>query len=114
MKKGNLFPVLDIEYTRNRHNNSEIRQEVGEFCRVIKEHCGVNPIIYCKDDYYNKILKVDFKNFNYWILSLHARPKNDFVFWQYTQRGQVKDIGNNDYNRMNDGLRLEYYLLGDF
>src|SRR5690554_2127828 len=41
LQKGDLFPVLDIEYKKNRPSNSEIRRRVKAFCQVIKDHYGV-------------------------------------------------------------------------
>ena len=114
LQKGDLFPVLDIEYKRNRPSNSVIRKEVKEFCKVIKAKYGVNPIIYCEDDYYTNILKQDFEGFNYWISNLYREPKTDYVFWQYTERGEVKGIGKIDNNRMKQGLNIEDFILFEF
>lgn len=114
LKKGDLYPVLDIEYKKNRPSNSVIRKEVKEFCKVIKAKYGVNPIIYCEDDYYTNILKQDFEGYNYWISNLYREPRTDYVFWQYTERGEVKGIGKIDNNRMKQGLRIGDFVLSDF
>lgn len=111
LQKGDLYPVLDIEYKTNRPNNAEIRKQVAAFCKRIKEHYGVNPIIYCEDDYYTNILKQDFKGYNYWISNLYREPRSDYVFWQYTERGEVKGIGKIDNNRLKEGLSLEDFRL---
>lgn len=111
LKKGDLFPVLDIEYKKSRPSNEEIRKEVREFCKVIKEKHGVNPIIYCEADYYIDILKGEFDDYNYWISDLFREPDIDYVFWQYTDKGEVKGIGKIDNNRLRKGLNIENYIL---
>lgn len=114
LKRGDLYPVLDIEYMNKTLSNSEVRKQVGAFCKVIKKHYGVNPIIYCEDAYYTNILIKGFKDFDYWISDLQRTPRNDYVFHQYTDKGDVKGIGKIDNNRMKKGLSLDDYTLGDF
>lgn len=70
LRKGDLYPILDIEYMNKTLSNSEVRKQVDDFCKVIKKHYGVNPIIYCEDAYYTNILKKGFKDFEYWISDL--------------------------------------------
>lgn len=111
LKKGDLFPVLDIEYKNNRPSNSKIRKEVKEFCEVIKAKYGVNPIIYCEDDYYTNILKQDFEGYNYWISNLYREPRTEYAFWQYTETGEVKGIGKIDNNRLKQGLNLADFTI---
>lgn len=111
LKKGDLFPVLDIEYKKIRPSNEEIRKEVRKFCKVIKEKLGVNPIIYCEADYYKDVLKGEFDDYNYWISDLFREPDIDYVFWQYTDKGEVKGIGKIDNNRLRKGLKIENYIL---
>lgn len=111
LTKGDLFPVLDIEYKRNRSNNKKIRKQVREFCKVIKNKYGVNPIIYCEYDYYQNILKSEFKNYNYWISDMYREPICEYGFWQYTDKGDVQGIGKIDNNIMKKGLDINDYLL---
>lgn len=113
LKEGDLIPVLDIEYKKNRPSNAAIRKEVGAFCAVIREAYGVNPIIYCEYSYYNNILKSEFADYHYWICDFRGEPQNDYVFWQYTDSGEVKGIGKVDNNRMKKGLRINDYLISN-
>ncbi len=113
LKNGDLIPVLDIEYKKNRPGNAAIRKEVRAFCAVIREEYGVNPIIYCEYSYYNNILKSEFADYHYWICDFSGEPTKDYVFWQYTDRGEVKGIGKVDNNRMKKGLSIEAFLLGN-
>lgn len=111
LKKGDLFPVLDIEFKKDRPNNPAIRKEVRDFCEVIKEEYGVYPIIYCEYDYYKNILQIEFKDFNYWISDLYREPRCEYVFWQYTEQGEVKGIGKIDNNKLNKNKNLSDYIL---
>jgi len=111
LKEGDLYPVLDIEYKKNRPSDKKIRKQVKEFCEVIKSKYRVNPIIYCEYDYYNNILKPDFDGYNYWISNLYREPKGEYVFWQYTDRGNVVGIGKIDNNRLNSNKKLSDFIL---
>lgn len=43
-----------------------------------------------------------------------AYTRTDYVFWQYTERGEVKGIGKIDNNRMKQGLNIGDYVLKNF
>ena len=60
LKKGNLYPVLDIEKHRFMKDPKKTVKEAKAFCREIKRYYGVNPIIYCSSSFYEHYLKDDF------------------------------------------------------
>src|SRR5690554_4230608 len=80
--KGDIYPVLDVEYTKGMKDKTWIINEIKAFCKEIKKEYGVDPIIYCECDYYTKFLKNDFKNFSYWISDLYREPGCDYIIWQ--------------------------------
>lgn len=107
--KGDIYPVLDVEYTKGMKDKTWIINEIKAFCKEIKKEYGVDPIIYCECDYYTKFLKNDFKNFSYWISDLYREPGCDYIIWQYTDRGFVHGIGNIDNNRFNKNTNIKNY-----
>ena len=110
-KRGDIVPVLDVEYTKNRSSNAKIRKEVKEFSKEIKKQLGVKPIIYTGYSFYKNILEGYFEDHHFWICDMSREPRCNYTFWQYTDRGHVKGIGNVDNNRMNDKYRLADFLL---
>jgi lysozyme len=113
LTNGDLIPVLDLEYVKNRKSYKNKIGEIKAFCKKIKSEYGVNPIIYCECDYKQSVLGPDFDHFTFWISDLYREPRCDYVFWQYTDKGNVTGIGNIDNNKLKDGLPLEDYLLGE-
>lgn len=62
--KGDLHPVLDIEYPGSKSRTSFwIQQEVRAFSEAIKKEYAVYPIIYCEAAFYNEHLKKRFFHF---------------------------------------------------
>lgn len=112
LSEGDLFPVLDLEYVKNRKTYKNKIGEIKAFCKKIKSEYGVNPIIYCECDYKQRVLGPDFDDFTFWISSLYREPRCDYVFWQYTDNGDVKGIGKIDNNKLKDGLVIEDYIIG--
>jgi lysozyme len=108
---GDIYPVLDVEFRKNMKDKTWIIHEIKSFCKVIKDKYGVYPIIYCECDYYNKYLKNNFSNFNYWISDLYREPRCEYVIWQYTDKGLVHGIGKIDNNRMHKDKNITDFLL---
>jgi lysozyme len=111
LRKGDLYPVLDVEFKKNMPSKTWIVNEIEAFCNEIKKEYGVYPIIYCECDYYNKYLKERFKNYNYWISDLYWEPRCNYIFWQYTEAGQVEGIGKIDNNRLNPRKDIHSVIL---
>jgi len=108
---GDIYPVLDVEFRKNMQNKAWIKREIKSFCNEIKDKYGVYPIIYCECDYYNKYLRNDFANFNYWISDLYREPRCEYVIWQYTDKGLVHGIGNIDNNRFHRDKDITDFLI---
>ena len=109
--KGDIYPVLDVEFTKGMKDKSWMIREIQLYCDEIKKEYGVHPIIYCEYDYYIKYLDKDFKDFAYWISDLYQEPKHDYLFWQYTISGLVHGIGRIDNNKLNKKKNLNNFLL---
>lgn len=111
LSEGDLIPVLDLEYVKNRKTYKNKVGEIKVFCQKIKSKYGVNPIIYCEYDYKQKVLGSDFDDFTFWISNLYREPRCDYVFWQYTDKGNVKGIGKIDNNKLNPSKNLSDYIM---
>lgn len=113
LSKGNLIPVLDVEFTRNKTGTREqIVNEIKAFCNAIYDYYGVYPIIYCACDYRKKYLNDSFFNdFTFWISDLWRKPTCSYTIWQYTDQGPVKGIGNIDNNRISKQVDFKTLLL---
>lgn len=130
--KGDLYPVLDIEFKDeetfiysilginisdksfiNNIPKSELLQnEIESYCNVIFDKYKVQPIIYCEYFFYNKYLKYKFKNYKYWISNYYGEPCIDWDIWQYTDNSTIKGInGVVDRNIINKKLDLRSITL---
>lgn len=94
LKKGDLFPVLDIEYHRFFKDPKKLVREVKAFCDESRKYYGINPILYCSTHFYNKYLKSDFPENDYilWIADYRCCPDMGWHFWQMTDKSRLSGI----------------------
>ena len=90
LRKGNMVPVLDVEYTRSRmpHKRKVIR-EIKAYCKTIEAHYGVKPIIYTHPHLYSKYLKGSFGEYPLWICDYRNNPRHEWAIWQHTARARL-------------------------
>ncbi|MCC8088967.1 MAG: hypothetical protein LIO79_06860 [Rikenellaceae bacterium] len=101
LTKGNLLPVLDIEYHRFLKDRKHLIKEVAAFCSEIKRYYGVYPVIYCSSNFYERYLRRDFPESKYhiWIADYSSTPSASWRFWQHTDSHTIPGIhGNVDRN----------------
>lgn len=110
-QKGDLYPVLDLEFKKNMKDKKWIVHQVHNFCETIKKRYGVYPIIYCEYDYYKKYLEDDFSDYQYWICDFHREPSFNYTIWQYTDKEYVQGIGKIDNNRLNKNKNISNIIL---
>lgn len=105
-KKGDLAPVLDVEFKKNMPLKHKVRKELLAFINNVETKLGVKPIIYCEYDFYKKYLKDDLKDqYPLWISDFYREPKNNYTFWQKTDKFKHPAFkGNIDYNIFNGSL----------
>lgn len=114
--KGNLIPVLDIEKHRFMTDPKKTVKEAKAFCKEIKKHYGVNPIIYCSTLFYEHYLAKDFREKDYilWIADYRGNPEHmRWHFWQHTESHKLKGIrGKVDRNVFGGSHKdLSKYIL---
>lgn len=94
-----LFPAVEVTksglslgYSPDKET---IVEELKEYCKVIKNEYGFNPIIMTGDKFYRDYLKDDFSGYKLWIIDLFSEPKSiSWSFWSYSPRGKVNGVSN--------------------
>lgn len=94
LSKGDLPPVLDVEFKRRMPSRKKIIHEVKAWLSDVENHYGVKPIIYLDYDFYQKYLKGSIsKEYVLWITDYYGEP-DDWTFWQQTDRYKVDGINS--------------------
>jgi len=86
--------VLDIEWHRFMKDPKRSAREAKNFCREIKHYYGVNPIIYCSTNFYEKYLADTFPEDEYvlWIADYRECPTLRWQLWQHTDSHRIPGI----------------------
>ncbi|HTG65750.1 MAG TPA: glycoside hydrolase family 25 protein [Flavobacterium sp.] len=114
LEQGDLPPVLDIE--RLPENQSIERLKVGlkRWLIAVEGHYKVKPIIYTGERYYDDFLKEEFSDYLFWIANYNfyrEKMKEDWLFWQFTEKATVSGIkGNVDVNIFNGDLQQLQFI----
>ena len=113
LKKGNMVPVLDVEYTRRRMpSRRKVLREIRSFCQEIERHYGVKPIIYTHPHLYSKYLKGNFKDYPLWICDYRNNPRHNWSIWQHTSKARLYGYnGRLDKNVMKSDKKTLSTLL---
>ena len=92
---GYLRPVLDLE-KGSELGSARLSAWVNEFMEEFRAITGVEPIIYANANYVRNYLDSSTNRYDLWVAHYYvpqpgiSRP---WQFWQYTDRGVVKGIG---------------------
>ena len=90
LKKGNMVPVLDVEYTNRRMpSKRKVIREIRSFCKTIEQHYGVKPIIYTHPHLYAKYLRGNFRDYPLWLCDYRNSPRYDWAIWQHTSKARL-------------------------
>lgn len=96
LKTGDLPPVLDVE-TLDDVQSYQLVQNMITWLHLIEDHYGVRPIIYTNLKFYHTYLAGLFDEYPIWMARYNTTQPfltqgNDWVFWQYGNRGLVNGI----------------------
>jgi lysozyme len=99
-KKGQLIPVVDIEYQRHLYTDEIAQRNIDLFMETIRSAIGVYPIVYCEEKYYHKYLKKKYKGkIILWIANYKRSPTTSWDIWQKTDKFQHPSFKKRiDYN----------------
>ena len=95
LNKGDFPPVLDIEQMPKKQSMAQLKVGIRNWLKIVEEHYGVKPIIYSGERFYKDFLKEDFPEYTFWIANYNffvENLKSDWLFWQFTEKGNVKGI----------------------
>ncbi|MBS7333170.1 MAG: glycoside hydrolase family 25 protein [Weeksellaceae bacterium] len=112
LETGDLPPVLDIETMPRTQSMERLVEGLKNWCTIIEEHYGIQPIIYTSDKYYEDFLRSHFEGYTIWIANYNffvEEMKPHWNFWQFTEKGQIKGtkekVDINVYNGTVDDLK---------
>ena len=100
LRKGDLPPVLDVEWIKPMPSVSAVVREVTTFLTTVEKETGVRPIIYTDCMLFNQYLKRGLpKAYQLWIASYQTKPTCDCLLWQKSNDYRISGVqGNVDYN----------------
>ncbi len=103
-QKGELIPVVDIEYQRHFYTEEIAQRNIDLFMETIREKIGVYPMVYCEEKYYHKYLKKKYeKNIILWIANYKRKPTVPHDLWQKTCKYSHPSFkGKIDFNLLHD------------
>lgn len=117
LRPGDLPPVLDIEQLPETQSVDSLKVGLRRWLRRVEKHYKVKPIIYSGEKYYDDFLKEEFGAYKFWIANYNFFVETideDWLFWQFTEKGTVRGItGNVDLNIYNGTVEtLENLTIG--
>ena len=114
LQKGDLPPVLDIEKLPKNQSIANLKIGLKRWLNAVEAHYGVRPIIYSGEKYYDDFLKEEFSDYLFWIANYNfyrEQIKEDWLFWQFTEKATVPGIkGNVDVNIYNGDLQQLQFI----
>lgn len=108
LEPGDFPPVLDIEQQPKLQSMDSLKTGLQRWLDRVERYYGVKPIIYSGESYYSNFLKEEFADYKLWIANysrLNANFKEDWYFWQFTDKARIDGITTNvDVNIYNGNL----------
>ena len=101
--KGDLPPVLDLEFSRKMPPVDQVKIELMDFISIVSNKMSCFPIVYCNYKYFNKYLQECLpEKCKLWIVDYKAKPDGNWTFWQTSDKHKVQGIkGYVDLNLFN-------------
>lgn len=118
LTSGRLIPAVDMELTVEEvYDPPEVEAVVARlraFLAVVEEKYGVKPLIYARQDYYEKYLAADFADYPRWVCNVfypvYIETGDSWALWQYNDRGALEGYSGEKYidlNVVNNNFGLE-------
>lgn len=95
LEPGDFVPVLDVEDYPKEQSVEKMVEGVRNWLQIIESHYGVQPMIYSGENFYELNLKEHFPNHKIWIAKyslFSEKMKDEWHFWQFTDKGTVPGI----------------------
>ena len=114
LQKGDFPPVLDVEKLPQEQSIDSLKIGLKRWLELVDAHYNVKPIIYTSERYYNDFLKKEFGDYTFWVANYNffvTNLKDDWLFWQFTEKGHIKGIDEKvDINIYNGSVKMLDYL----
>ncbi len=114
LSKGDLPPILDIEQLPENQSIDSLKVGLHRWLDYVDAHYKVKPIIYTGESYYRDFLKDEFSDYTFWVANYNfwvESIKDDWLFWQFSEKGIIKGIDTNvDINMYNGSPKMLKYL----
>jgi len=100
VSKQDIIPMVDFEKYGTVKNAPNAVKELKHFCKLVKSHFGVYPMIYTNERIYNDFLWEDFSKYHLFIAN-YKRQKPSlkgnarYTIWQYSERGRIEGVKEN-------------------
>ena len=106
---GRLLPVVDLELTPeeviNPPDKTEVVLSLKAFLAVIEEEYNIKPILYSRQDYYEKYLAEDFSEYPRWVTNVFfpvfIEAGDNWVIWQYNDQGILDGYSGEEHIDLN-------------
>jgi lysozyme len=114
LQMGDLPPVLDIEEV-GKYGADNMKKGIKNWLKIIEKHYGIKPIIYTNASFFKKHLSgKEFNGYRFWIAHYtKTTPKvnKDWVFWQYSDKGVIKNIRSKVALNVHKGTKEELLAI---
>jgi len=94
-----LPPIIDLEYGGNcqeANRKEDIIAEIAKYFEIIENHYQRKVLIYTTNEFYKNYLIDQFPDNPIWIRNIVTKPNlpdgRDWLFWQYTNKGNIEGI----------------------
>lgn len=96
LSSQDLIPMIDVEHRGNWSRN-QLVDSVATFARLVKEHYGVQPMIYSTMAFYNRWLAPSFNSYPLYIGRYNDQEpevswNGSYTVWQFSQSGIIPGI----------------------
>lgn len=111
-----LPPVIDLEYDSNcinTYTQEQLLHEIQIMHDALSQHYQKSPIFYTSKAFYHIVLTGHFPKTPLWIRDYQGTPLlkdgRAWLFWQYTQTGQIHGIDGAVDRNVFSGHALDWY-----
>lgn len=113
LEEGDLVPVLDIEREPAKISMQQLNENLKIWLRIVESKYGKKPILYTYAHFYKDYMRGQFEDYPLWLANYNRVPQpsptDDWVIWQFTEKGIVYGINTkvdlNVYNGSRWGMR---------
>lgn len=106
---GHFPPIVDIEAFEDQSLET-IKNVLDTYITLIEKYYNCKPIIYTAPHFWDRLHDHDYGEYGLWLANYAANPHlpagwDDWLFWQYTSKGQVDGVdGEVDRNQFKGDL----------